>query len=244
MNLLVLTYHYFHRDAPGGIKKEDFSFSVGLDDFENHCSELASSEYDMIAPASLSDPDRYGHESDRQVMITIDDGHRSVEDAAEIIIRYRLHPVLNIIPDRVGRANHLDWPSLRDLATRGFSIQSHSMTHRNLTKLNQSELTSELEQSKKIIEDNIGLPVIMLAAPMGRIDARVQNCAREAGYEVVMTSYTGINRDIRDLTFLKRFQVKRGRSKLRVDDYFRRFSMVGMIGAAKNLAKRIRYGGR
>jgi len=207
MNLLVLTYHYFHRDKPAGIKTEDFPFSIKLDDFAGHGAEIATSGYGMVDPAKIADRDQYEGENDRQILITIDDGHRSVEDAVEVIVKYKFKPILNVVPDLVGKENNMDWPALRNLAMQGFSIQSHSMTHRNLTRLDQADLQSDLDSSKKIIEDNIGLPVTMLAAPMGRINDRVTRAALKVGYEVIMTSYTGINGAGRDLKYLKRFQV-------------------------------------
>jgi peptidoglycan/xylan/chitin deacetylase (PgdA/CDA1 family) len=240
MNLLVLTYHYFHRKKPSGIKNEDFSFSVGLDDFDNHCAELISSGYGIIDPNNIADSDQYRVNSDRQVLITIDDGHTSVEEAVEIILRHKLKPVLNVIPGLVRTANYLNWSSLRNLAMQGFSIQSHSMNHHNLTKLDKAELIADLDQSKKSIEDNIGLPVNMITAPMGRINKNVVNAAIDVGYEVIMTSYTGINRDREDLKYLKRFQVKGNRKQLQVNDYFRALSGVRLIGAARNLARKIR----
>jgi peptidoglycan/xylan/chitin deacetylase (PgdA/CDA1 family) len=114
------------------------------------------------------------------------------------------------------------------------------MSHQNLTRLNDLELTAELEQSRKIIEDNIGLPVTMLATPMGRINDRVIRNAREAGYTIIMTSFTGINRDMDDLVRLRRFQVKSHCRELRLDDYFKPISAVRIGGAAKNVAKKIR----
>ncbi len=240
MNLLVLTYHYFHRDKPAGIKTEDFPFSIRLDDFAGQASEIAASGYGMVDPANITDRDQYEGKNHRQILITIDDGHKSVEDAVEVIAKYKLKPILNIVPDLVGKEYYLDWPALRNLAMQGFSIQSHSMTHRNLTRLNQADLKSDLDNSKKVIEDNIGLPVTTLAAPMGRINDRVTKTALELGYEVIMTSYTGINRAGRDLKYLKRFQVKSNRRQLKLDDYFSATSGVRIIGAAKNLIKRIR----
>ncbi len=239
MNLLVLAYHYFHREQPSGINKEDFPFSVRLDEFNNHCEALASSGYRLIDPEKIADREQYRGEPDRQVLITIDDGHVSVEDALESILRLKLKPILNIIAGLVGTNDYLGWPVLRHLAVHGFSIQSHSMSHHDLTKLNPTELSAELEQSKKTIEDNIGLPVTMLAAPMGRIDDRVVKTALEAGYEVIMTSFTGINDDRDDFKFLKRFQVKNGYG-MNLDDFFNPYSKVRIVGALKNTAKKFR----
>jgi peptidoglycan/xylan/chitin deacetylase (PgdA/CDA1 family) len=114
------------------------------------------------------------------------------------------------------------------------------MSHHDLTQLSDMELKAELEKSKKSIEDNIGTEVTMLAAPLGRIDDRVVDSALEAGYVVIMTSFTGINTDIDDLKYLKRFQIKSDRRSLRVYRYFSPISGVRLIGTAKNIAKKIR----
>jgi hypothetical protein len=102
------------------------------------------------------------------------------------------------------------------------------------------ELKAELNESKKSIEDNIGTEVTMLAVPMGRIDNRVVDTAIETGYGVIMTSFTGINTDIDDLKFLRRFQVKQSRRRLRPRRYFSPVSGVRLVGKAKNVAKNIR----
>lgn len=241
MNLLVLTYHYFHRKgtAPLGVKPGDEAFSVELDTLEIHCREMAMPDYRLISPADIADRAQYRGEPDRQILVTIDDGHLSVLDAEELFVKSGVNPVLNVIPSLVGQEHYLDWANLRHLAAGGFSIQSHSMSHHDLTRLNDMELAAELEQSKKIIEDNIGLPVTMMAAPMGRIDSRVVAAAIAAGYRVVMTSFTGLNTDIDDLKFLKRFQVKRNRGPKGWDNYFRPLSGIRIVGTLKNMIKKL-----
>ncbi len=240
MNLLVLTYHYFHTESPRGVKRGDEPFSIRYDVLENHCRELAASGYGIISPANIADRSQYRGEPDRQVLLTIDDGHQSVLETVDIFVKHDIAPVLNIIPALVGQDFYMDWPNLRHLATHGFSIQSHSMSHYDLTRLNDMELRAELEESKKSIEDNIGAEATMLAAPMGRIDRRVVDTALDAGYRVIMTSFTGINTDIDDLKFLRRFQVKHRRRDLDVRRYFSPASGVRLIGAAKNTVKKIR----
>jgi len=239
MNLLVLTYHYFHRDGPKDIKREDYSFSVSLENFAGHCAELTSPDFRLMDPARLNDASQYHGEPDRQILITIDDGHQSVGEAAEIIVGRKIAPVLNVIAGLVGRESYLDWSALRMLATQGFSIQSHSMSHHDLTRLEPMDLRAELEQSKKLIEDNIGLPVTMLAAPMGRLNVRVIETALELGYTLIMSSFTGINRLSDDFTCLRRFQVKGDPRTLAIGRYFNPVSGVRIMGAAKNAAKKV-----
>jgi peptidoglycan/xylan/chitin deacetylase (PgdA/CDA1 family) len=241
MNLLVLTYHYFDRGEPAGIKREDYDFSMSAGQFAAHCRQLLSPGYRIIGPEMLTVLPHQTIDVGRQVLVTIDDGHISVaEIAADILLEHRIMPIISVITDRVGQAYYMDWGTLRNLAAAGFSIQSHTKSHCNLTRLTPDELASELDDSKKIIEDNIGLPVTMLTIPMGRIDQRVSAAACQAGYSVIMTSFTGINTSADNLGSLRRFQVKRPRQALPLDDYFRSTSMIRLIGAAKDMVRRVR----
>ncbi len=241
MNLLVLTYHYFDRGEPAGIKAEDFPFSMPADRFAAHCRQLLSPRYQVIRPNMLNALPREMPDNTRQALMTIDDGHLSVaEIAAAILLDHRLTSVISIITDRVGQAHYMDWGALRELAAAGFEIQSHTKSHRNLTRLTAPELASEMIDSKKIIEDNIGLPVTMVTIPMGRLDACVTAAAIEAGYTVIMTSFTGINRTMDDLTCLRRFQVKRHQETLPLEACFNPRSVLRLTGAAKDVVRRLR----
>jgi len=241
MNLLIITYHYFHRETPFGIKDEDHPFSVTIDTFERHCVQLQDSSCAVIEPDNLvklaNDADANG----RQVMVTIDDGHISVNDLAlDILLKHNIKPMLNISPGLVGEKYYCDWSSLRHLAASGVSIQSHSMTHGNMALLNRKAIEIELAESKKAIEDNIGAQVFAFAAPMGRLNRMIIEMALETGYSAILTSYTGINRSIVDLHGLKRFQVKSHLDELPLDKYFARLSQLRVVGAAKNMVKRLR----
>lgn len=245
MNLLVLTYHYFDRGEPAGIKVEDRDFSIPADRFAAHCRQLRESGCRILTPEALAGLPREETKDERQALVTIDDGHASVAEIAfDILTAHGIRPVVSVITDRVGRAYHMDWSTLRRLAEAGFSIQSHTKSHRDLTRLTADELAAELGDSKKAIEDNLGRPVTMLTIPMGRMNTSVPAAARQAGYTVVLTSFTGINRSADDLSRLRRFQVKRPRTTLPLNEYFRAGSTIRMVGAAKNLARRIRDGKR
>lgn len=245
MNLLVLTYHYFHDERPYGIKAEDHPFSMNVDRFESHLRQLNSSGLEIVDPTKAENGEWPPSNAPRQVMITIDDGHRSFGDlAVDKMIQHKIPAVLPVIAGQVGQTDYLDWSALRYMATVGFSIQSHSMTHVNLARLTEDQCHDELRRSKETIEDQIGAPVTMLAAPMGRINRRVSKCAAQIGYSLIMTSYTGINTEPDDLKLMKRFQVKSHMDKLPLDDYYKPLSSLRLIGSAKNMVKRLRDGWR
>ena len=76
----------------------------------------------------------------------------------------------------------MSWEELRGLAERGVEIGSHTVTHPHLTRLTDSDLRRELEDSRARIEDELGRPCPLLAYPYGENDDRVRAAARRAGY--------------------------------------------------------------
>ncbi|HUI92661.1 MAG TPA: polysaccharide deacetylase family protein [Chitinivibrionales bacterium] len=85
---------------------------------------------------------------------------------------------------------HLTKEQVKEILSLGHEIGSHTMTHPNLTLLSDADLSAELSQSKKILEDITGRPVTSLSFPFGQWNRRVWNKALEAGYTAA-TSYAG-----------------------------------------------------
>ena len=242
MNLIILTYHYFHTDAPAGIPEHDFRYSISADRFRHDCAGMAESGYEIVQP-HLALEKLQSNSEKRGILVSIDDGHDSVATVAlEILMQYNISPILNVVPGLVGSRHFLPWSSLRNLAVQGFAIESHSMSHRNLTRLGDVELVQDLESARKTIEDNVGTPVSLVTVPMGHINHRVVRAARIAGYRGIMTSFTGVNRGSEDVWNLKRFQVKSDTPVGNLGQYFNPFSRARLIGGVKNLARRALIG--
>jgi peptidoglycan/xylan/chitin deacetylase (PgdA/CDA1 family) len=86
------------------------------------------------------------------------------------------------------RFKHLSWAQISELAEAGFEIGSHTLSHRDLTRLDADSLRRELVDSKRLIEDHIGRPVTSVSYPFGRYSQRVIDEAATAGYERGFTS--------------------------------------------------------
>ncbi len=69
------------------------------------------------------------------------------------------------------------------LSAEGMTIGSHSRHHHDLTTLTESEVYTDLRDSKEILEELTGGPVIHLAYPRGRHNAGVRRAASRAGFE-------------------------------------------------------------
>jgi peptidoglycan/xylan/chitin deacetylase (PgdA/CDA1 family) len=96
------------------------------------------------------------------------------------------------------RFYHLDKPQIRSLAEAGFKIGSHTVSHRNLCRLNNTDLRNELEGSRKNIEDTCGFPVETISYPFGRYNRNVAETAMECGYKYGYTFFKNHDDEIPD----------------------------------------------
>lgn len=94
------------------------------------------------------------------------------------------------VPELTERARYfqdevrtMNWEELRESASIGVEIGSHTVSHPHLTRLDDAELRRELTTSKEQIEDELRRPCRFLAYPYGEWDSRVAAAARAAGYE-------------------------------------------------------------
>ena len=137
--------------------------------------------------------------SEKRVCLTFDDAYESVYTYAfPIMARYELPGTVFIISDYVGQYNtwdvnigwlhfpHLDWQQIRSLAEAGWEIGSHTVSHRDLTRLPASELLSELDVSKKLLERRVGGKIRCLSYPFGKVNLKVAKAAEQAGYQAAV----------------------------------------------------------
>ena len=134
----------------------------------------------------------------RSVVITADDGHRSVyTEMFPLIKQYRIPVTLFIYPSAISNASYaMTWAQLKELHESGlFEIQSHTYWHPNFRKekkrLTPAEyknlLKMQLTRSKEKLEKNLGIKVDMLAWPFGIHDEELGQQASEAGYIAAFT---------------------------------------------------------
>jgi peptidoglycan/xylan/chitin deacetylase (PgdA/CDA1 family) len=82
-------------------------------------------------------------------------------------------------PPRLPRSKLLSWEQIRELSNAGIEFGSHTLSHPDLCTLPSEKARTEVERSKKVIEDSIGKPVESFAYPFGSINAAVRQLASE-----------------------------------------------------------------
>jgi peptidoglycan/xylan/chitin deacetylase (PgdA/CDA1 family) len=91
-------------------------------------------------------------------------------------------------------AGLMSFAQIKELAAEGHEIGSHSLTHPFMTRCNDAELERELHESRRILQLELGRPVVSFCYPDGNCDRRTQLAAERAGYDNAVTTRWGNNR--------------------------------------------------
>lgn len=129
----------------------------------------------------------------KSVVITVDDGHRSVYDVLlPLVKQYRIPVTLFIYPSAISNASYaMTWEQLAELRATGlFTVQSHTYWHPNFKqekkRLAPQEyekfVVTQLQRSKAVLEKRLGVTVDQLAWPFGIYDDDLIARAQQAGY--------------------------------------------------------------
>jgi len=104
----------------------------------------------------------------------------------------------------------MTWDMARSLRDAGMEVGSHSRTHPVLTDLPAARLASEVLDSKRRLEEEMGGPVAWFCYPNGDYNAAVQRALAEAGYRAACSLEPGANVHAKDLMALRRINISEG----------------------------------
>jgi peptidoglycan/xylan/chitin deacetylase (PgdA/CDA1 family) len=128
-------------------------------------------------------------------------GHFAREELIETLAK--LAPV----PREASFAGPMTFKELADLVADGHEIGSHSMSHVLMTECGDQQLYYELSESKKILQQKLGVEVESFCYPNGDVDARTENAVGIAGYRRAVTTDWGSNDTSVDRFRLNRFDM-------------------------------------
>src|SRR5262249_12606195 len=75
------------------------------------------------------------------------------------------------------------WNQVVQMDRGGMDIESHTINHLDLTKINLDDVRHQLVDAKKILEQKLGHPVIGLSYPYGLYNPQVVTATGKAGYK-------------------------------------------------------------
>lgn len=129
---------------------------------------------------------------ERPLLITFDDGYGdNYEYAFPILQKYHMSAVFYIIAGLLGQQDRMSADNIRAMAGGGMQFGSHTMTHRALGELPESEIRDELQTSKNILENVLNSDVRTIAYPRGSYNEETLRIAKELGYVGGLTTRNG-----------------------------------------------------
>ncbi|WP_374117304.1 polysaccharide deacetylase family protein [Streptomyces sp. RKAG293] len=183
----VLMYH-----SVGECADDPYLITVSPDRLERQLRWLNSRGLTGVGVAELLRTRADGR-GKRLVGLTFDDGYTDfVEHAVPLLLRYGHSATVFVLPGRPGGGN--DWDELgprkpllteegiRAAAAAGMEVGSHGLVHLDLTATADDVLAAEVRGSRDRLQEITGKAPEGFCYPYGKLDARVVNAVRAAGY--------------------------------------------------------------
>jgi peptidoglycan/xylan/chitin deacetylase (PgdA/CDA1 family) len=206
----ILMYHVIGSAPPGAAYPELY---VAPRDFEREMRWLARHGYHGVTLRRVSDYWTTGRAlPSRPVVISFDDGYTSHDSRVRpILLRLRWPGVLNLKVGNLNAEDALPPRRVRNLITAGWEIDAHTITHVDLTAVDDARLWREVHGSRVEIQRRFNAPVDFFCYPAGRYNAHVINFVRRAGFLGATTTNYGLARPGR-MYELSRVRVNRSDS--------------------------------
>lgn len=134
---------------------------------------------------------------EKPIVLTFDDNYQGFYDYALPLLKENQFPAAifvhtNFVGNTEGAHPKMTWDTLRELIKDPLiTIGSHTVTHPNLEGMDEFTQRHELEDSKKDLEEQLGIKIDYLAYPEGKYDETSVQLTKELGYTMAVTVSNG-----------------------------------------------------
>jgi peptidoglycan/xylan/chitin deacetylase (PgdA/CDA1 family) len=187
----ILMYHVIGEPAPDAanpdlfVSREDFASAMdGLDR-----NGFEAETLDQVWAAWHGD----GKLPKRPVVVSFDDGYGShYYNALPILKRHGWAGVLNLQVNSVEVSHDLERSEVRKLIAAGWEIDSHTISHEDVTTLDSVGLEREIADSRRQLRQAYGVSVNFFCYPAGQFNDAAIEAVKRAGYLGATTVEEGL----------------------------------------------------
>ncbi len=182
---------------------------------------LAQRHFSVISLGELLDRIAADEDVGGRMVITFDDGYEdNLTHAAPILAEFGLPACFflatgfietSYVPwwdEAWGTASRwMTWDQVRQLRLLGHEIGAHTCHHVDLSEVHGKEARAEIENSKKVLEDQLGEAINLFSYPYGRkeqITEGNRDMVRQLGFRCCPSAYGGVVRPGQDPFYLLR----------------------------------------
>lgn len=197
----------------------DSTVAVTIDEFKQWIIDKLEADYNFVLLEDIYEH-RCGGKTlpQKPIVLTIDDGYICLyENVYPVLRRYKIHANAFIITDAVGKWNnwdspperlcqHVTWKQIDEMKSL-ISFQSHSVSHRNLTQIDEINIRRELNLSRTAIETSLHSPVRFFSYPYGSYDRFIKSMVIKSGYIGAVTLGNEVNNIDSEMYALTRYNM-------------------------------------
>lgn len=161
------------------IEEEPFSQYESLfvrpADFEAQIIFMKEKNYNFLFA------EEYAKTATPSVILTFDDGYEdNYTEMFPILQKHQVKATIFVVSDYIGHPGYLNDEQLREMSESGLvSIQSHTKSHKDLTKISEADIRTEFRYSKYMIGRITGRPVSAVSFPEGQYTDRILKISGE-----------------------------------------------------------------
>lgn len=207
----ILMYHKLGDPPRRAVYKGTY---VGPKLFLQQLSQFRAAGFQSV---SFGDPMPANDNPGLRFILTFDDGFASVfTRGLPLLEQFQFKAIQFLVPKCIGGRNEWDMPrgevaeklmdsaQIREWIAAGHAIGAHTLTHPSLTEIPEAQAREEIVSSKKMLEDQFGVPIEHFCYPYGSHNRRIRKMVEEAGYLTACSVTPGLNSAATD-----RFQLLR-----------------------------------
>ncbi len=180
----ILYYHYIGNNPnPADLQRN--ALSIAPDKFDEQMGYLKDNGYTTISLDTLyAALKKQTTIPSKSVILTFDDGYIDFYyNAYPILKKYGLSATEFIPTGLIGQGAYLTWPQIQEMSSSGLILfGAHSVHHYSLISVPTSTLINEITESKRILQEELGVPINFMAYPYGSTNSQVISEVIKAGF--------------------------------------------------------------
>ena len=193
----ILLYHHI-RDYQGNLsdptQNEEYGLSVSISNFESQIKYLADNQYNSIDMSTLINLQiEKKHIPLKTIVLTFDDGYDNFyTNAFPILQKYSIHAEIYVVSSFIGQSGYMTKDMINTVITSGLvTLGSHTIDHRELTKIPINVVQDEVVRSKRDLEIMFNMSIKDFCYPFGSFNSDVANEVYKADYSNAVTMEQG-----------------------------------------------------
>ena len=129
---------------------------------------------------------------EKSILITFDDGYMdNYYYAFPILKELNMKATIFCITSELDGSYYLSEDAIKEMSQNNIDIESHTVNHKHLDKLNYKEQLEEVIKSKSKLENITGKKVDAIAFPFGDYNNDSISAAKKDGYTIAFTTNNG-----------------------------------------------------